>query len=417
MHAPDYRCRRRRPARHRGDARCLRPSRPSQTRRRRVLHSACSESAARSRAADVDYATDDESVPGVSVPCSATTGLALDRCDFTKALGTLHFAADEGEKTFKVLISDDSYVEGTEVASLRLSNPGGGAALGPQAAATMTITDDSPESAGNPIDDDEAFVRQHYHDFLNREPDAAGLKFWTDNITSCGSNQQCRQTKRIDTSAAFFLSIEFQETGYLVYRAYKVAYGDSTSPNVTGTVPVIRLHEFLTDTQRIGQNVVVGADGWQTQLENNKQAFALEFVSRQRFTNAFPSTMTAEDFVTKLDQNAGGVLSDDEKAQLANSLGATPADASKHAAVLRQVAENANLRRREFDRAFVLTQFYGYLRRNPDDAPDNNFAGWKFWLDKLEQFGGDFRRAEMVRAFIGDVRPGIKSPVGTAERF
>ncbi|PYS78788.1 MAG: aggregation factor core protein MAFp3, isoform C, partial [Acidobacteria bacterium] len=66
----------------------------------------------------------------MSVPCSATTGLALDRCDFTKALGTLHFAADEGEKTFKVLISDDSYVEGTEVASLRLSNPGGGAALG-----------------------------------------------------------------------------------------------------------------------------------------------------------------------------------------------------------------------------------------------------------------------------------------------
>ena len=75
--------------------------------------------------------------------------------------------------------------------------------------------------------------------------------------------------KRINVSAAFFLSIEFQETGYLVYRMYKAAYG-----NLPGTPVPVRLNEFLPDTQQIGRGVVVGEPGWQQVLENNKQAFA-----------------------------------------------------------------------------------------------------------------------------------------------
>ena len=30
-------------------------------------------------------------------------------------------------------------------------------------------------------------------------------------------------------------------------------------------------------------------------------------------------------------------------------------------------------------------QYIGYLRRNPNDAPDTNYAGYDFWLDKLNQ--------------------------------
>ena len=189
-----------------------------------------------STAADVDYATDDGSAPGVAVPCSSTTGLALDRCDYTKALGTLHFAQGESEKTFTLLTGQDSYVEGAETFRLKLTNPSGGAAVGPKATATVTITDDSPETSGNANDDTDNFVTQHYRDFLNREPDAAGFQFWRDGITVCGADLGCREVKRIDTSAAFFLSIEFQQTGYLVYRMLKSAYGDATSPGVPGTV-------------------------------------------------------------------------------------------------------------------------------------------------------------------------------------
>jgi hypothetical protein len=67
---------------------------------------------------------------------------------------------------------------------------------------------------------------------------------------------------------------------------------------------------------------------------------------------------------------------------------------------LRRVAENSALERAEFNRAFVLAQYFGYLRRNPDDAPDNNLDGYNFWLNKLNQFDGNFINAEMVKAFI-----------------
>src|SRR4030095_971104 len=124
------------------------------------------------------------------------------------------------------------------------------------------------------------FVRQHYHDFLNREPDAPGLAFWMNEIDSCPS-EQCREVKRINVSAAFFQSIEFQETGYLAYRAYKAAYGDATSPNVAGTGPVITLNVFLPDAQRSGRDVRVNVGDWEAQLEANKRDYALEFVRRQ----------------------------------------------------------------------------------------------------------------------------------------
>jgi len=165
-------------------------------------------------------------------------------------------------------------------------------------------------------------------------------------------------------------------------------------------VPIIRFKEFLADAQRIGEGVQVGVGNWMQQLEDNKNAYVLEFVQRQRFVDGYPITMTADEFVTKLDQNAGGVLSVSEKAQLVALLGATPQDVTKRGAVIRAVAENSGLRNAELNRAFVLLQYFGYLRRNADDPQDVNFGGWKFWLDKLDQFHGNFIDAEMVKAFI-----------------
>ena len=70
------------------------------------------------------------------------------------------------------------------------------------------------------------------------------------------------------------------------------------------------------------------------------------------------------------------------------------------AQVLRSVAENAQLAGLEFNRAFVLMEYFGYLRRDPNAGPDGDFAGYNFWLSKLDRFDGNFERAEMVRAFL-----------------
>jgi hypothetical protein len=239
-----------------------------------------------SQAASVDYATDDGSTPSVAVACSAVTSIALERCDYTRAAGTLQFAAGDTQKTFVVLVNDDSYAEGTETTHLRLSNPVG-SQLAQQSSATLQITDDTQQTT-NPVDNPSFFVTQHYHDFLNREPDASGLQFWTGGITSCGSDANCREVKRVDTSAAFFLSIEFQQTGYLVEKIYKVSFGDATGNSTLGgahqlSVPVVRFAEFLRDTQEVESTptqVIVGQGNWQQQLEDNKNAFALEFVAR-----------------------------------------------------------------------------------------------------------------------------------------
>jgi len=58
------------------------------------------------------------------------------------------------------------------------------------------------------------------------------------------------------------------------------------------------------------------------------------------------------------------------------------------------------MKNNEKNRAFVLMQYFGYLRRNPDDPQDTDFRGWEFWLNKLNQFNGNFIDAEMVKAFI-----------------
>src|SRR5437660_3168428 len=210
--------------------------------------------------------------------CNLANGKASSRCDYIATIGTVQFAAGETSKSISIPIIDDSYAEGSETFSVNLNN-GFGTSLGAQSTATVTITDNDSSTGSNPSDVSSFFVRQHYLDFLNREPDNRGFPFWTNEIDLCGTNQACIDIKRINVSAAFFLSIEFQQTGYLVERLYKAAYGDGSGTSTVngvhfqGPVPIVRFSEFLPDTQQIGQGVIVGQNGWETVLENNKQNF------------------------------------------------------------------------------------------------------------------------------------------------
>jgi len=256
--------------------------------------------------------------------------------------------------------------------------------------------------AVNPIDKTDFFVRQHYTDFLGRPADQAGLDFWSRQITDCGVDASCIEVKRVNVSASFFLSIEFKETGYLVERAYKTAYGDTTGTSTfqgthTINVPIVRFNEFLADTGQIGNGVIVGQPGWPQALENNKVTYFNRFVQAARFTSKYPSTIAPATFVHSLNVNAGSPLSTTEEAQLTLELST---GAKSRAQVLRQIAEHQNLANAEINRAFVLMQYFGYLRRNPNDTPDSDYTGYDFWLTKLNQFNGDFNSAEMVKAFL-----------------
>jgi hypothetical protein len=353
------------------------------------------------QAATVNYATSDVT--------------ASERSDYEAALGTLHFGAGETSKTIPIFAVNDSFGEGPETFNIALSSPVG-CTLGSPAAMVVTITSDEAVNLPNPVKDasfnNDFFVRQHYLDFFNREPDAGGLSFWKNQLNQCENvplpggfttAQECREIRRINVSAAFFLSIEFQQTGYLVERLYKVAYGDVPGTSTLGgthqlSVPIVRLNEFLADTRQIGSGVIIGQPGADQLLESNKQALIAEFVLRSRFTTRYPVSMSPGMFVNELSANAGpGVVSNAEFNQLVSDL---TNGIKTRAQVLRAVAEDSDLFNAETNRAFVLAQFFGYLRRNPNDSPDTDYTGYDFWLGKLNQFNGNFVNAEMVKAFI-----------------
>ncbi|HWW74573.1 MAG TPA: FG-GAP-like repeat-containing protein, partial [Pyrinomonadaceae bacterium] len=313
-------------------------------------------------AASVDYATSD--------------GTASERSDYTTALGTLSFAPGESFKDFTVFVSEDSLTEGTEGFNVTLSNPTAGASLGARSAAAVQISDDPPEPSRNAIDDAETFVGQHYHDFLNRQADVDGRLFWTNEITQCGVDAACIDLKRTNVSQAFFLSIEFQRTGYQVIRVYKASFADT--PQHPRGLP--RYREFLRDTQELQRGVVVGQGNWEQRLRQNTLAFARRWVAGAEFAAQFPQGMTAQEFVDKLFANAGATPTAAERDAAVAAFGA--GDAAGRADALLSVTDSGSVFNRQFNPAAVLMQYFGYLRRNPSDAPERtlDFAGFDFWL-------------------------------------
>jgi hypothetical protein len=278
-------------------------------------------------------------------------------------------------------------------------------------AKTLQFTVSSTVPPPNPIDDARQFVKQQYRDFLKREADPAGEDFWTDNITRCidparrppgQTVEQCTLRQRETTSGAFFLSPEFQYTGYFVYRMYQGALGRQP-----------KLSEFVADAQFVGNGIVVNGQLSGAKINQNKAAFAQQFVNCTDATKyrcaefkAIYDGLTNPQFVDKLFQTTGVNASATDRIDLVNSIGASQTRGS----IVQKVVDGINVisegnqqftttygqafYNAEFNRAFVQLEYFGYMKRDPDDA------GYAFWLGKLNQFSGNFVNAEMVLAFI-----------------
>ena len=243
-----------------------------------------------------------------------------------------------------------------------------------------------PRPTAAPLDNGCFFVAQHYRDFLSREPDGAGLSFWTDELEKCGADAACSEVKRINVSGAFFLSIEHRNTGYYVYRFYKAAFGRAPT-----------FAEFEPDAAQVGANLIVGGvKPWLTILEGNKFIFALDFSGRPEFVARYNGLTTAQ-YVDKLFETAGITPTRPERDEMISSVDNCPSTSvvcATRITLLRRVVEHPALDSKLFNEAFVHMQYFGYLRRDPD--PD----GLNFWLNKLEQFHGNYVAAEMVKAFL-----------------
>jgi len=287
--------------------------------------------------ASVNYATND----GAGLTnCNVFNGIASPRCDYENTQGTMNFAAGETSKSFSVAIVDDSYAEGNETFTIGLNNPGG-ATLGAQSNATVTIIDNDATNGPNPIDSTNFFVREQYIDFLGREPDPPGLAGWTSTINNCsGDTTQC---DGIHVSQLFFQSAEFQDRGYFVYRFYPVAFGRKPDYG-----------EFVTDLARVSGFLDAN------QLEAAKVQFIADFMTRAAFVNTYNS-LTNQQYVDGLLNTAGVTLSS-RQAMIDGLNNAT----MTRGQVLRQIVESTEVSNKYNHQAYAVMEYFGYLRRQPD---------------------------------------------------
>ncbi len=333
-------------------------------------------------AAAVDFATAD--------------GTAGQKSKYISAAGTLSFAAGETSKTFRVLIEDNVIAEGDQALNLLLSNPLGSGLNSPARAVLNIADNDTVTPTGNPLDDPVFFVTQHYYDFLSRIADSSGLAFWTAEITQCGSNQPCVRNKRVDVSNAFFYELEFQQTGAYVYRLYRAAYGNNQPfPNPDNSNDTERkkipdyLH-FASDRAR----VVGGAD-----LAQGQQSLANVFVQRPEFLAKYPANLDGSSFIDAVLNTIKNDLGVDLTAQKPGLL--TLFTSGGRGAVMYRLADdnaqtnpvnNRAFIDAEYNRAFVATQYFGYLRR------DSDIGGFLFWLGQVSS--GPLRDVNKQHAMV-----------------
>jgi carboxypeptidase family protein len=212
----------------------------------------------------------------------------------------------------------------------------------------------------NPLDDEGFFVRQQYLDFLGREPEHGGWLYWSDEIARCGFDVECLRARRVAVSAAFFISDEFERTGGFIHRLYRGGLGRQPS-----------FAEFIAARGQL----VEGPN-----RETNKVNFTREFVRQPEFLERYSQATNGQTFVDALIDGIRGTSGVELSAQRGALVDAynqgTDLNESRSLA-LRSAIEDASFAQAEFNRAFVLMQYFGYLRRDPDQG------GFGFWLDVL----------------------------------
>jgi hypothetical protein len=246
--------------------------------------------------------------------------------------------------------------------------------VGDRTDAVFTGAPDAMVSA-NVIDTPEYFVRQQYLDFLGREPDQGGFDYWDAQISSCNGDSACISAKRIDVSAAFFMSPESQQTGAFVYELYA---------GTLGRTPTFA--EFMPDRAQ----VIGGAN-----LAAAKTSFADGFVQRGEFAAKYPQTITRDQFVDALLQTMNarsGADSSSLRGTLINDYDSGVTQNQSRSLVVSDAVQASAFAQAEYNRAFVLMEYFAYLRRDPE------VNGYNFWLNALNSAPNNYRG--MVCSFI-----------------
>lgn len=341
-----------------------------------------------------------------AVPCADTAtmpGVAFARCDYATTIETLAFAPGETTKSFSVPLVDDAHVEPSETVQIALSNPTGGATFGPASTMTLTITSDDAQGQPNPASQGDAagisfFVRQHYLDFLNREPEAG--EPWSRVIGGCADQFNTNQAApsaacdRVQVSYSIFGSPEFQIKGDFVFRLHRLSFVNPADAPRERYLP--SYDQMITDMRSVTGTTPA-------EVYAKKATFANLWVLRPEFLAVFPNSMGHTQFVDTLlsryalqsirtmdpaNPDIGQKITLTRDALMSELTGGT----LTRAQVVRAIADSDEVSAAERDPSFVAIQYYGYLRRKPETT------GYGNWLNYLSTHPGDYRT--MVNGFL-----------------
>jgi hypothetical protein len=194
------------------------------------------------------------------------------------------------------------------------------------------------------------------------------LSGWLNVYNNCGTTvaQPC---DHIEISSAFFRSSEFQERAYFIYRFY----------SAVGKIP---LYEgFMPDFAKVSGFLTA------QQLEDNKVAFVNEFMTRTDFQTKYGALTDPSAYVDALLQTVGFTATPN-RATWIQALGN---GSMTRAQVLRAVVEDGQTYQKYYTEAFVIMQYFGYLRRSAD-------ASYRNWIQTMNDTGGDYRT--MINGFL-----------------
>jgi hypothetical protein len=237
----------------------------------------------------------------------------------------------------------------------------------------VTIVDNDLAGAPNPVFDTRFFVTQQYIDFLGRLPDSEGFANFVATLNGCpnggfGENEN-PNCDLVHVSAAFFLSTEFQGRGYFAFRFYEVAL--DRRPTYV---------EFVPDTALVG-----GPQSPESEVLS-KAAYTEAWTQRPEFKARYDGLSNAA-YVDALEVNAEVTVAN--KSTLVAALNNGQMTRGE---VLRNIVESQAVFDKDFNRAFVAMQYFGYLRRDPDTI------GFQNWLDTLNADPSNFRH--MIFGFL-----------------
>jgi glucose/arabinose dehydrogenase len=336
----------------------------------------------KSSAVTVKFETVDDPA---AVSCATANGTAYARCDYATTVDTVTFAPGEESKEVGVSLVDDAYVEGNETVRLRLREVTGVAALGTQSTATLTITDNDTTAGANPIFTTPFFVRIHYLDFLSREPEPG--EPWSGILNNCPNVNNNPLCDRITVSQSFFGSPEFRLKGFYVYNFYRVAF--NRRPDYAEIIPDMRAVTGQTPADTFARRAAFPV----AFVQRPEFKAAYDALSNTAYVNALLDRYGLQQITTPDPQNPEGATRVTlTRAELINRLGATGGQSLTRAQVLRAVVESDEIAAREFNGTFVAMQYYGYLRRTPEET------GYQNWLTVINQDPQNVR--VMINGFL-----------------